>query len=107
MSSRKARSSIRLLDQGSHAILLTGNSMDTISAVFEHGVFRPETPFDLPEGSRVLLAVQPLSKNSGDAEVLSVEERRQIRRRVVERMMRNPLPEHTARFNRDDMYDRC
>ncbi len=71
-----------------------------LSAVFENGVFRPESPCDLPEGTRVTLAIRD------EKAELSVEERRAIRRQVVERMARNPLPEDAPHFRRDDFYDR-
>jgi predicted DNA-binding antitoxin AbrB/MazE fold protein len=74
---------------------------ETVTAVFEHGVFRPESPCDLPEGSRVVLAIQDEPKKP-----LSEEERRAIRRRVVARMRRSPLPADAPQFRRDDIYDR-
>ena len=33
---------------------------DLVKAIFEHGAFVPETPCDLPEGTRVVLAIQPV-----------------------------------------------
>ena len=35
--------------------------MDSIPATFEHGVFRPTEPVQLPEGCQVELSVVPLS----------------------------------------------
>jgi predicted DNA-binding antitoxin AbrB/MazE fold protein len=78
---------------------------DTLIAVFKDGAFRPESPCDLPEGSRVVLSIKDAS-SVAPPEVKSVEERRRIRREVVERMMRNPLPPDAPRFKRSDMYDR-
>jgi predicted DNA-binding antitoxin AbrB/MazE fold protein len=74
----------------------------TVTAVFEDGVFRPDLPCDLPQGSRVVLAIHGL----GEGVAVSADERRAIRRRVVERMKRNPLPGDAPSFKRDDMYDR-
>jgi len=79
--------------------------IDTVTAIFEKGAFRPESPVELPEGTRVVLSIKNAS-NVAPPEVKSVEERRRIRRRVVERMMRNPLPSDTPRFTRSDIYDR-
>ena len=42
----------------------------------------------------------------GAEKPFSGEERRAIRRRVVARMRRNPLPAEAPRFTREDIYDR-
>ena len=76
-----------------------------VRAVFEHGSFVPETPFDLPEGARVLLTVQS-SRLVVPAVVTAPEERTRILRETVERMKRNPLPAEAQRFSRDQMHDR-
>jgi predicted DNA-binding antitoxin AbrB/MazE fold protein len=83
----------------------TGNTMEVLNAVFERGSFRPESPVELPEGTLVRLAVERLP-SAPEPPTLSIEERRRIRQRVVERMMRNPLPPGAPRFKRSDMYDR-
>ena len=80
-------------------------NMNTVTAIFEHGTFRPEKPFDLPEGSRVTIAVGPLTASVAPPD-LTTEERRKVRTRVVERMMRNPLPPDAPHFSRNDMYNR-
>jgi predicted DNA-binding antitoxin AbrB/MazE fold protein len=79
--------------------------MELMNAVFEHGSFRPESPVELPEGTRVRISIERV-ENAPQPQILSTEERRRIRKRVVERMMRNPLPPGATRFNRSDMYDR-
>lgn len=79
--------------------------MDIVNAVFEHGEFRPEEPVKLAEGTRVRLAVES-KDGAAPSRSLSVEERRIIRGRAVERMKRNPLPAGASPFRRDDMYDR-
>ena len=65
--------------------------MELLDAVFEHGAFRPESPVELPEGTRVRLSVETV-QSAPQPQALSIEDRRRIRQRVVERMMRNPLP---------------
>lgn len=48
--------------------------MKTIHAVYENGVFRPDTPTDLPEGTRVIIETES-----------AVEERtRAARRRILD-----------------------
>jgi predicted DNA-binding antitoxin AbrB/MazE fold protein len=79
--------------------------MDIVNAVFEHGAFRPEEPVKLAEGTRVRLAVES-KDDAAPGRSFSVEERRIIRRGVVERMKRNPLPADASLFRRDEMYDR-
>ena len=78
---------------------------DYVMAVFEHGTFVPETPCDLPEGTKVLLAVHSRTPVS-PPEVKAPEERARILRGVVERMQRNPLPTNASRFGRDEMHER-
>ena len=78
---------------------------DYVRAVFEHGTFVPETPCDLPEGTKVLLAVHSRTAVS-PPQVKAPEERDRILRGVVERMHRNPLPTNTGRFGRDEMHER-
>ncbi len=38
--------------------------MTRVEAVYEHGVFRPLGPIDLPENQRVAISVEPLSQDS-------------------------------------------
>jgi predicted DNA-binding antitoxin AbrB/MazE fold protein len=78
---------------------------DTVTAVFEHGVFQPESPCDLPEGTRVVLAISPASA-AAPFQQPSAEERSRILREVVQRMMGNPIPPHSPRFTRAEMHDR-
>ena len=81
-----------------------------VTAVFEHGAFQPDVPCDLPEGTRVVLAIERIGTNveTGVAPpaVKSSEERKRILREAVERMMQNPLPADAPQFRRSDMYDR-
>ena len=78
---------------------------DLVKAIFEHGAFVPETPCDLPEGTRVLLAIQQ-ERLAQPPEVKAPEERARILQTVVERMKRNPLPPNAPRFSRDEMHER-
>jgi len=70
---------------------------DTVTAVYERGVFRPESPCDLPEGSRVVLAIQDATRTP-----LSEEEKRRMIEQLIERMKRNPLPPDAPRSKRDE-----
>jgi predicted DNA-binding antitoxin AbrB/MazE fold protein len=78
---------------------------DYVRAIFEHGAFIPETPCDLPEGTRVLLAVQSGTMVSSPL-VTSPDERARILGGVVERMQQNPLPADAKPFRRDEMHER-
>ncbi len=78
---------------------------DVVRAIFEHGAFVPETPCDLPEGTRVLLTVESNALVSSPM-IESPEERARILRRVVERMQQNPIPVDAKPFRRDEMHDR-
>jgi len=79
--------------------------MELMNAIFEHGRFRPESPVELPEGTRVRLSVEPV-RSGPEPQALSIEERRHIRQRAVTRMMMNPLPPGTPRFDRNDAHVR-
>jgi predicted DNA-binding antitoxin AbrB/MazE fold protein len=79
--------------------------MELMNAVFEHRSFRPDTPVELPEGTRVRLAIERV-QSAPQPQPPPIDQRRRIRQRVVERMMRNPLPTGTPRFDRSDAYDR-
>jgi predicted DNA-binding antitoxin AbrB/MazE fold protein len=76
-----------------------------VKAVFEHGAFVPETPCDLPDGSRVVLAIERLD-NVRPPEEDNPEERKRILREVVESMQRNPVPRDSPRFTRDELHER-
>jgi len=83
----------------------TGVVMKLLNAVFENGTFRPESPVELAEGTRVRIAVERV-ESAPQHPALSIEERRRIRQRVVERMMRNPVPSGSPRFTRDELHER-
>lgn len=78
---------------------------DYVRAVFEHGAFVPESPFDLPEGTKVVLSIHSGGIVS-PPEIEGPDERARILRDVVERMQRNPLPASAGRFSRDEMHER-
>src|SRR5262245_3851276 len=74
---------------------------ELVKAIFEHGAFVPETPCDLPEGTRILLAVEPQGLLASPPQVNDPEERAKILLAIVERMKRNPLPRNAPRCSRD------
>jgi hypothetical protein len=76
-----------------------------VKAAFEHGAFLPETPCDLPDGARVVLAIERLD-NVRQPEEPCPAERKRILREVVERMQRNPVPLDSPRFTRDELHER-
>jgi predicted DNA-binding antitoxin AbrB/MazE fold protein len=76
-----------------------------VEAVFEHGAFVPDTPFDLPDGTRVLLTVQPRA-GVAPPSVPDAEERAQLLRALVEDMKGNPVPPSAPRFTRDELHER-
>ena len=78
---------------------------DLIKAVFEHGHFVPDPPYALPEGTKVLLAVQPAG-GLLPPPVSDAGRRAEMLQTLVDRMKRNPLPASARRFSRDEMHDR-
>jgi len=79
--------------------------VDIVKAVFEHGAFTPESPCDLPEGARVVLAIER-ADYARPPEVKSPEERKRILQAVVERMQANPVSSDSPRFTRDELHER-
>jgi predicted DNA-binding antitoxin AbrB/MazE fold protein len=76
----------------------------TLRAVYRNGVFIPETACDLPEDSQVELTVQgPVVV---PASVTDPEQRALIRKQLVERMRRNPVPKDAPRFTREQLHER-
>lgn len=73
----------------------------TVTAVYEDGVFRPGSPCDLPEGSRVVLSIQEEPEK-----LLSDEEKKRLIEEMIERWKRNPLPADAPRLTRDEMHER-
>ena len=77
-----------------------------VDAVFEHGAFVPETPLDLPEGTRVVLTVSPRPGVEPPL-VTDPAERARIISSVVQSMLDDPLPEGApTRFTRDELHER-
>ena len=70
----------------------------SIPAIVQGGMFRPEQPTALPEGTRVNLVVQPLP-----AKELSFAERFA---RFEELRARSPIRAGGEKFRREDLYDR-
>ncbi|HUE71485.1 MAG TPA: antitoxin family protein [Pirellulaceae bacterium] len=70
----------------------------SISAIFDHGVFRPEAPVELPEGTRVTLTIDVAS-----------EERRK-RQEAVEELLRVSaeigFDSGGQRLTRDELHER-
>ena len=75
-----------------------------VKAVYQRGVFVPEGPCDVPEGSEVELIIQgPLILSP---EVKDAEERQHILRMVVDRMQQNPLPTDAPGLTREALHER-
>ena len=76
----------------------------TITATYKEGVFHPDKPCDLPEGTRVQLAI-------ADALVLPPRvsddaERARILKRVADRMKHNPVAPDTPKLTREQLRER-
>jgi predicted DNA-binding antitoxin AbrB/MazE fold protein len=75
-----------------------------VKAVYQRGVFVPQGPCDVPEGSEVELIIQgPLIL---PPEVKEAKERQDILRAVVERMQQNPLPVDAPGLTREALHER-
>jgi predicted DNA-binding antitoxin AbrB/MazE fold protein len=76
----------------------------TVNAIYRNGVFVPEDACELPEGAEVRLTVE--GPTVIPASVTDPEERRRIRKRIVERMRRHPLAADAPRFTREQLHER-
>ena len=75
-----------------------------VKAIYQKGAFLLEEPYDLPEGSRVALAIEgSILLPPGTS---APEEKRRIRKTLVERMRANPIPTGAPRLTRDVLHDR-
>jgi hypothetical protein len=72
-------------------------------AIYRQGAFFPESPFDLPDDSRVDLVVQGPSILPP---VASEEERSRVLRQVTDRMKQNPVSADAPRFTREQLHER-
>ena len=75
-----------------------------LKAVYQGGVFVPQEPCAVPEGSEVELIIHgPIIV---PPEVKEGKERQHILRMVVERMRQNPLPIGGPRLTREALHER-
>ena len=78
---------------------------ETFRAVYRDGAFVPIVPCNLPEETPVEVIVQD-SRGVMPPLVTDPEERARIRKAVVARMQRNPIPANAPRFTRDELHER-
>ena len=76
----------------------------TIKATFRGGVFVPQEPYELAEGTEVELFIgDPYTLPPGEPDP---EKRKRIMKELIERMKQNPIPADAPRFTRDEMHER-
>lgn len=83
--------------------------LQRIRAIYRDGAFRPETPCNLAENSKVELVVEEVTVQVATVDQPSIadpDERRRILRQVTARMQDNPLPSDARRFSRDELHQR-
>ena len=76
----------------------------TITATYRGGVFYPDVPCDLPEGSTV--EIRELANGVRPPLEADPEERKRILKAVVDRMMQNPISSDAPKFTRDELHER-
>jgi predicted DNA-binding antitoxin AbrB/MazE fold protein len=75
-----------------------------VRAVFHDGVFVPQEPCDLPEGSEVRLTVD--DPYTIPPEITDPAERAALLKEVVGSMRENPIPANAPGFTRDELHER-
>jgi predicted DNA-binding antitoxin AbrB/MazE fold protein len=78
---------------------------ETFRAVYRDGAFVPIVPCDLPEETEVQIVVQN-AQGVTPPLVTDPKERARIRKELVARMQRNPIPTNAPRFTRDELHER-
>ncbi len=76
----------------------------TVRAVYHNGVFVPTTPCDFPENTEVEVSVR--GPTIIPPSITDPAEQVRIRRKVLERMRRNPLSADAPRFTREELHER-
>lgn len=71
---------------------------ENIPVVFERGVFRPESPIELPDRSRFLMTLRELPFDESDAQA--------ARRELADLRSRGVVRLNGWTFDRDDLYER-
>lgn len=75
-----------------------------LKAIYQNGVFVPQTPCVLPEDSEVELTIH--DPYTIPPKITDPAERARILKEVVRSMKDNPLPEGTPRFTREELHER-
>lgn len=75
-----------------------------VRAVFQDGVFVPQQPCDLPEGSEVQLTVE--DPYTIPPAITDPVERAALLKELVRSMRENPIPANAPRFTRDELHER-
>ena len=76
----------------------------TITATYRNGVFHPNEPCDLPEGTTV--EIMELPSGVEPPFEADPEKRKQILKDVVDRMAQNPISPDAPKFTRDELHER-
>lgn len=71
-----------------------------VIATFENGVFKPETPVECVDHSRVRLTVEPIKAE------LTHEDRQAAWERFKQNIQQFPVHSQGERFTRDELHDR-
>lgn len=75
-----------------------------LKAIYYNGVFVPQVPYNLPEGTEVELTIQ--DPYTIPPEVKDPAERARLLQELVQRMKDNPIPANAPRFTRDELHER-
>jgi predicted DNA-binding antitoxin AbrB/MazE fold protein len=78
---------------------------ETFRAVYRDGAFVPIVPCDLPEETEVQVVVQNAYGVTPPLET-DPEERARIRKELIARMHRNPIPANAPQFTREELHER-
>jgi predicted DNA-binding antitoxin AbrB/MazE fold protein len=75
-----------------------------IKATFQHGIFVPHQPCELPEGAHVDLWVE--GPTALVPEITDPQERAQVLGELIEEIRQHPLGAEAPRLTREELHDR-
>lgn len=81
------------------------STLQTFRAVFQDGVFIPQSPCGLAEGTAVELLVRTAALRP--PQVFDPVERERLLNEVLRLMRSNPIPAGAERWTREELHERC
>ncbi len=77
--------------------------LQIIKTTYRNGVFVPDVPIDLPEGTKTEIVVEKATLDSSQ----KTDTRKTLLAKLAENMRKNPIPQNAPKkFTREELYER-